>query len=106
MSGGDMHVRVHTSYGQFAVNQVIDANSTAKGNMTTPVQVDGQTVYMTSEGAAHYESLRDNSYGTMRFSAHSDTRTERCGFLWLFTKQVDNVPKGFGEGHLGNPNEE
>jgi hypothetical protein len=106
MAGGDVHVRVNkNAYGLSPLNSVIDANTKASGNMQTPVQVNGRTVYMTEGGAARYNMLKDNSFGTLKFSVHDDTRTGG-GFLGLFADQVSNVPRGHEEGFLGNPDQE
>lgn len=106
MAGGDVHVRVSkNAYGLSPLNSVIDANTKASGNMQTPVQVNGRTVYMTERGAARYNMLKDNSFGLMEFSVHDDTRTD-SSFFGVFAEQVKNVPEGHEEEFRGNPDQE
>ena len=104
MAGGDVHIRAHSSSDPSAVKSVMDANTKSSGNMDTAVQVGSQTVYMTRCGANRYNALKEDSHGSLRFSVADDTKSERYGFLMLFSRQVTNIPTGHTESHVGDPN--
>jgi hypothetical protein len=97
MAGGDLHIRVGASYGAAGIQKVIDASSgeNADLGLTSPVTIGGRRVFVRPEAQALIEQQYQNpALGTsIQLSVHSDTRSERCGFLWLNTRTVDNLPE-------------
>ena len=96
MAGGDLHIRVGASYGAGGLRQVVDASSTSNAdlNLTSPMTVDGRQVFVTPEAKAFLDAQYGSpALGTsIRMTVHDDVRSERCGFLWLNKRQVNNIP--------------
>jgi hypothetical protein len=63
MAGGDSRIQFPSTGTIGALSQLktLDANSKPSGNMKTPVEVDGKTVYMTEAGAKLFEKAKEES---------------------------------------------
>ena len=97
MAGGDLHIRVNTSYGTVGIQRVFDASSQRNDalQLSHRVNVGGRNVWVT-QGTRDLinEQFKHPVLGrSVRLSAQSDTKTERYGFLWLKSRQVSNLPK-------------
>jgi hypothetical protein len=91
MAGGDLHVRSSGMITGMNMNDTVDANSKPSGNMTTPVNVEGKTVYMTEAGAARMQEL-------MEFSPRLKVESDKVpGKLWGENDNLD----GRTEKHVG-----
>lgn len=98
MSGGDLRIRNDqvASIGQDHQLEVIDAHSQQSGEFTEARSVGGQTVFLTPDGAAAHDGLKNSGY---QFEVQPDPK----GFVdWLLGDRTG--PKGEQhQGKVGEP---
>lgn len=100
MSGGDLRIRndsdLEMRSGRTHAIEVIDAHSMQSGDFTEQRQVQGETVFLTPEGAAAFDELQQGAY---RFTVAKDPK----GLLGWFGGDFTG-PKGEQyQGKVGEP---